>query len=951
MLDFFANPGFLAVAGALVSAPIIIHLINRMRFKRIRWAAMEFLLKAQKRMRKRLIIEQLILLALRCLLVALAGLLVCRFIGFTGAWEAAKPNLHIALIDDTLSMHDQWMKDDKKLDCFEMAKLEFLQDRVAKSMQRGSPNDQLIILPLSQVALQSDFQPKIYDRLNDTAKYTELSKDIAELQPTMIHVELLQGVKKVQEIVTNHPEARVTLHILSDFRQKDWSLPRAEELYKSLVSMGQASKDMKINIYDAAEKPRQGGVSAFPPSHDNVGIVELRPSTRIVGKGMPVNFTMSMVNYGGSETQVNAVVYDENTGQERLDVNFTPPMPMKVAPGETATVSFDLRFTPQIKANENHFAHISARLLSANRSELPNDGLLHDNIRYAAVEVRERVPVLLIDGLGTKGREQGKDSFHISDALFSVPSNRRDTGAYQIVHGDEIAGGIGPKALERADLQKYPTIWLCNVTELSPVQAANLENYVKEGGGVAFFMGPLINPAAYNKLLYKEGKGVFPVPLKEAYYPPAGQDPLPDEFSDSPRLLLREDIFPDMNSYPIFGPAAFDLPQAKFLLGGLSIGRYFQVPRALWRPEPGKVFELATLPNDDPVTRYQKDVYEITRSPETRDLLAADDYAKYRAGVQAHFEKIERLVAPGSELKAYQLAPALDAMLKDQGKDDKKADKANLTEFWTSSDPKVQALRRQVVRLHDEAKYGDVFVVGGQFGKGRVIACMTTAGKDWNNWGGGSLATSLYPLFIWETQNFLSGQGSESNLTVGAPVEVTIDPKPLLEKRNGQLKVTRSFIKPVADKPAKATPAGESFGQSAGDRLSFRFERTLEPGLYITELRFADESSEKPALATYSHVFNVDTPAEGPLQRVGTDELDRELVQQLGKDQVVVVTGSSPPVGEGARQSDLSESPWFFLLLLAILVGEQALAVHLSFHLKGDQAEVLDKITRPQAAA
>ena len=47
MLELFTNPGYLAAAGALVSAPIIIHLINRMRYKRIHWAAMEFLLKAQ----------------------------------------------------------------------------------------------------------------------------------------------------------------------------------------------------------------------------------------------------------------------------------------------------------------------------------------------------------------------------------------------------------------------------------------------------------------------------------------------------------------------------------------------------------------------------------------------------------------------------------------------------------------------------------------------------------------------------------------------------------------------------------------------------------------------------------------------------------------------------------------------------------------------------------------
>ena len=122
MLDFFANPGFLAVAGVLISAPIIIHLINRMRFKRIRWAAMEFLLKAQKRMRKRLIIEQLLLLLLRCMLVALAGLLVCRFVGFAGSEYWSRPNLHIVVLDDTLSMRDQWKKDDVTLDCFTMAK-------------------------------------------------------------------------------------------------------------------------------------------------------------------------------------------------------------------------------------------------------------------------------------------------------------------------------------------------------------------------------------------------------------------------------------------------------------------------------------------------------------------------------------------------------------------------------------------------------------------------------------------------------------------------------------------------------------------------------------------------------------------------------------------------------------------------------------------------------------
>src|ERR1700694_3894040 len=78
MFELFLNPANMRIGGALISAPILIHLINRMRFKRVRWAAMEFLLKSQKRNRRKLIIEQLILLMLRCLLVLLVGLLLGR---------------------------------------------------------------------------------------------------------------------------------------------------------------------------------------------------------------------------------------------------------------------------------------------------------------------------------------------------------------------------------------------------------------------------------------------------------------------------------------------------------------------------------------------------------------------------------------------------------------------------------------------------------------------------------------------------------------------------------------------------------------------------------------------------------------------------------------------------------------------------------------------------------
>ena len=123
MFAFFLLPATMALGGAAVSVPVVIHLINRMRFRRIRWAAMEFLLRSQKRNRRRLIIEQLILLLLRIILVLLAGLLLARLLGanpLTGL--GGKRSVHLILLDDRLSMNDQWKTKEEKSSSFQVAR-------------------------------------------------------------------------------------------------------------------------------------------------------------------------------------------------------------------------------------------------------------------------------------------------------------------------------------------------------------------------------------------------------------------------------------------------------------------------------------------------------------------------------------------------------------------------------------------------------------------------------------------------------------------------------------------------------------------------------------------------------------------------------------------------------------------------------------------------------------
>src|SRR5437867_13087135 len=99
---------WLFIAGLIaVLLPILIHLLNRRKFRVVDWAAMEFLLDADKQNRRRIRLENLLLLVLRCLAVLLIGLLLARpFLptsATAGLIETASYE-RIILLDDSLSM-------------------------------------------------------------------------------------------------------------------------------------------------------------------------------------------------------------------------------------------------------------------------------------------------------------------------------------------------------------------------------------------------------------------------------------------------------------------------------------------------------------------------------------------------------------------------------------------------------------------------------------------------------------------------------------------------------------------------------------------------------------------------------------------------------------------------------------------------------------------------------
>ena len=105
---FFQNAAL--AGGALAgSIPIIIHLLNRQRFKKVVWAAMHWLWASYKKSQRRLQIEQLILLLIRILVLVLLAFALARpalqqGMGLIAGRAAAH---RVIVLDNSFSMGQQ----------------------------------------------------------------------------------------------------------------------------------------------------------------------------------------------------------------------------------------------------------------------------------------------------------------------------------------------------------------------------------------------------------------------------------------------------------------------------------------------------------------------------------------------------------------------------------------------------------------------------------------------------------------------------------------------------------------------------------------------------------------------------------------------------------------------------------------------------------------------------
>jgi hypothetical protein len=919
MESLFTHPLTMAAGAALVSAPVIIHLINRMRFRRVKWAAMEFLLKAQKRMRRKLILEQLLLLLLRCLLVFLAGVLLARFLGFgTGEREDARATAHAVVLDDSPSMGEAVLVEGRQTTPYAEAKTQ-ITDKVAPAAAQANTPQSMDVLVLS--ALDA---PRAVERLNDSG-INDLKDYLRPLQPASVRTTLAAGLRKAKErLDAKGDEVAKVIHVVSDLRALDWA--EDGEAVKQLLTEYTAA-GVRVNLIDMAY-PARRDQDRQPRSGDNLGIVEFRPRARVAARYQPVDFELRVKNSGATEVrdvQVRFLLHGKQNLIPSVAVPSVPPYQERTTvvtvPGIDVT-------DEEAKDPVKRFKMVTAVLAGPE-----GGGIAADNVRHAVVEVRPKLSVLVVEG-----REQLRDSPK-GDGFYVRRLFQDAFGGIEWVDGT-------PADLDRRDLRPFSAVYLLNVPAVTESQREKLEAYVKGGGGLAFFLGPDVRPAAYRDQLYRNGTGVFPVPL-----PDEPSKPLTDEQKLRRALVLSKRVLtrdPGVKLHPAVsgmyaghGSTVKDVEIERYFLFA-NIDRHWPVKRfGKWR-EDQSVRELFCLPNDQSVAEFEGPVRDALDKMKAK--AGEPKFEKYRQYLDPLDRKIRETAAGSASLAS--LATYLDRLICDQINDGDPSEPV-LREFW--GQPELMDLRPEFQRLRDAVKFGDPLYLVKEFGRGRVAVFTTDAGGahasgSWTDWPAGTGAPAWLAVMA-ELQKYLSGGPAEENRSVGSVIDEALDP--------ARYRPAVSRLVMTCD-PAKAGPGGDAavtlskvetdtLPANAGV-LSFRFGKALDPGVYLftlTALSGPNNDVERPEVRAYP--FNLDAAREGDLRRAARDDLAQQApnVPVHSPDDTAWVNALKQ------KRDDFSTRRWLYLFILLALIAEQAMAVRLSRHTRAEDVE----LHAPSAAA
>jgi hypothetical protein len=537
-------------AAAAVAVPLVIHLLFRKRYQIVPWAAVRFLLVAERRHRRR--IDQWLLLALRAAALLLPLLaMVAATKWAEPLWQAVRPGStqtvanvprthHVLVLDASLSMTARAEDGTTR---FERALAQ------AENLVRsGGAGDGYTVLVLA-----GGVQTVVPGPANDPDRVVA---ELRRIRPTHGAADAGPALATVADRVTQSPRAypRRQVTFFTDLQRSAWAGALAKP---DAVQPPEAWQ----RIFDRADVVV---VDAARGDVDNLAVADVSLKEPLPMVDTPAAVDATVANLGRAErrnVRVQLLVGRPSSGSEtpapveELRIDTLPP-------GGRVTVTFGLEAPVRFREKGLHVFQVKLA---------QGDDLPADDVRSLAFQVRDGLHAVVVDGSADPAPLRRASGFLVR-ALYPPEARPSDTPARLTTQTP--AEFLAPSA---GELIGIDCVYLCDYPIPNSDLAAKLEGLLRRGGSVVVGLGPqaAANKADYNRVLFADGEGLLPGRFGDIVSTASADDP-------GFRLAAEED--------------AYSRPPLRFFQGAQHRGGLVMAPfQSYLRLEPAADGRARTL--------------------------------------------------------------------------------------------------------------------------------------------------------------------------------------------------------------------------------------------------------------------------------------------------------------------------------------------------------------------
>ena len=423
----FGNIGLL-VGMLLGVIPIIIHLINRRRAKLLRFAAIEFLLLSDKRLARRLKLKQLLVLALRVLLIAaLAFALAKPYIEPDVAVgpDVSEPGAVVLVIDDSASM--------QAADASGETRLARAVGMARALIEEGGARTSFAVVAMGSPARL--LTPGL------TYDHAEASRALEKVRPMARAADLQGALREAGRVLSESGERTRRVIALSDQADHAWK-PIDGWTWVPLSSF---------------ERPTLGDDPGVRENLAVVDVVAIEPGAADERGLVPMQVKATLANYGATE----------RTSRAELKLGATVVAEVATVPaGATKEIIFKFEGTAGVSQGV-------VKVATDQGNSLPVDDEF-----YFTVGARRAVAALVVNGAPRTTSYLDELFFLRAAMAITAPGETPITASVVTV-----------TELTQARIDSADVVVLANVGRLTREQLVGLEQFVDKGGGVFISVG------------------------------------------------------------------------------------------------------------------------------------------------------------------------------------------------------------------------------------------------------------------------------------------------------------------------------------------------------------------------------------------------------------------------------------------------------------------------------